>query len=73
MINRHKKGFTLIELMIVIVIVAILVGLAVPSFLESVRKSRRSDGLDAIIDMHLEQEGTGLTKALLTPMITATF
>ncbi len=56
MINRHKKGFTLIELMIVIVIVAILVGLAVPSFLESVRKSRRSDGLDAIIDIHLEQE-----------------
>ena len=54
--NTRKKGFTLIELMLVIGIVAILAALAVPSFLDSVRKSRRSDAMDTIMAIHLAQE-----------------
>jgi len=56
MIKLHKKGFTIIELMIVLAIVAILVALAVPSFQDTIRKSRRSDALNAILDIHLSQE-----------------
>jgi len=56
MTNTRKKGFTLIELMIVVGIVAILATLALPSFRDSVRKSRRSDAMNAILNIHLAQE-----------------
>jgi type IV pilus assembly protein PilE len=39
--NRFIKGFTLIELMIVVAIVAIIASIALPSYQESVRKTRR--------------------------------
>ena len=56
MINIHKKGFTIIELMIVLAIVAILVALALPSFQDVIRKSRRADAMNSILDIHLSQE-----------------
>ena len=37
------KGFTLIEIMIVVAIVAIIAAIAYPSYQDSVRKSRRAD------------------------------
>lgn len=40
--DRHEGGFTLIELMIVVAVVAILAAIAVPSYQEQVRKSRRA-------------------------------
>ncbi len=44
---KHS-GFTLIELMIVIAIIAILASIAYPSYQDSVRKSRRADGKIAL-------------------------
>ena len=37
---RSKKGFTLIEIMIVITIISILLGIAIPSFLNSREKAK---------------------------------
>ncbi|MDU7886073.1 MAG: prepilin-type N-terminal cleavage/methylation domain-containing protein, partial [Clostridium perfringens] len=37
---KKKKGFTLIELIIVIAIIAILAAIAIPNFLSIQRKSR---------------------------------
>jgi type IV pilus assembly protein PilE len=43
------NGFTLIELMIVVAIVGILAGIAYPSYVDSVQKSRRSDATGALL------------------------
>ena len=43
-----ERGFTLIELMIAIVIVAIIFTFALPSFSAQAQKSRRSDGTAAL-------------------------
>ena len=45
---KAAKGFTLIEIMIVVAIVAILAAIAYPSYQESIRKSRRSDAQAAL-------------------------
>jgi type IV pilus assembly protein PilE len=44
----RQRGFTLIELVIVVVLVAILTLVAVPSYLSSVQKSRRTDAKTAL-------------------------
>ena len=43
-----ERGFTLIELMITIVILAIIVAFALPSYTAQAQKSRRSDGTAAL-------------------------
>ena len=45
-----KSGFTLIELLIAIVIIGILAGVAYPSYVDSVKKSRRADVQGALMD-----------------------
>ena len=43
MYDRKEKGFTLIELMIVVVIIAILAALAIPKFMQATTKSKQSE------------------------------
>ena len=50
------RGFTLVELMIVVVIVAILAAIAVPSYMTSVRKTRRADAKTALLDLAGREE-----------------
>ena len=54
--RRKHSGFTLIELMIVVLVVAILASFAIPSYLSQVRKSRRSDATSTLGDLQLRQE-----------------
>lgn len=44
-------GFTLIELMLVVVIVAILASIAYPSYQSYIEHGRRSDGQSALLDL----------------------
>lgn len=48
---RAVRGFTLIELMIVVAIVAILAAIAYPSYQEQVRKTRRAEGKAALSEV----------------------
>ena len=53
---KNARGFTLIELMVVVAIVGILASLAYPSFMSQVRKSRRSDAVAALAAVQQAQE-----------------
>ncbi len=54
--SRRIGGFTLVELMITVVVLAIIVGIAVPSYQQQVRKSRRADARNAILDLAGREE-----------------
>jgi len=47
---KKIKGFTLIELMIVVAIVGILAAVGYPSYQNSVRKANRADAMDRLLD-----------------------
>lgn len=51
-----RKAFTIIELMIVIVIVAILVALALPSYTQYVRKANRGEAQEILLKWSNNQE-----------------
>lgn len=50
------RGFTLIELMVVVAVIAILAAIAFPSFREQVRKSRRSEAVAEVGRLQLAME-----------------
>jgi type IV pilus assembly protein PilE len=54
--KKTSTGFTLIELMIVVAIIGILASVAVPSYMESVRKGKRAEGRAALLDLLQQQE-----------------
>ena len=66
--NRMMRGFTLIEAMIVVAILGIIVAFGYPSYRDQVMKSRRADGMAALLELadrmerHYSDAGT-YTKA----------
>jgi len=48
---RKSAGFTLIELVVAMVIVAILAAIAIPAYSSYVRQARRTDAKSALLDL----------------------
>ena len=56
MTDKKMRGFTLIELMIVVVIISIVLTVAIPSYQNNMRESRRTDGHNALQSLANLQE-----------------
>ena len=53
--HRNSRGFTLIELMIVVVIIGILAALAIPRFMRSTTKSKQSEAKQILKQVYVMQ------------------
>jgi type IV pilus assembly protein PilE len=53
---QSTRGFTLIELMIVVAIVGILSAIAIPSYIEYLKRGRRADAQTQLMNAHLWME-----------------
>ncbi len=55
-LKNKITGFTLIELMIVVAVVAIIAGVALPAYRSYVLKAGRAEGKAALVDVAAKQE-----------------
>lgn len=53
---RAHRGFTLIELMVVVAVIAILAAIALPAYSDHVRRSRRADAMSTLESLAMAQE-----------------
>jgi len=64
--RSRSAGFSLIELMVVVVITAILASIAVPAYNSSIRKSRRTEAKTALLDAAAREERYFATQNIYT-------
>jgi prepilin-type N-terminal cleavage/methylation domain len=71
-ILSKAKGFTLIELLVVIVIVGVLSAIAIPQFLNQVRRSRAAEGQTALTAVSRASEAYRLDTSVYPDWQTST-
>jgi type IV pilus assembly protein PilE len=54
--EKFRRGFTLIEAMLVLLVIAILAAIAYPSYREAILKTRRTEGKAALMKLMQQQE-----------------
>ncbi|MHB8668786.1 MAG: type IV pilin protein [Burkholderiales bacterium] len=71
--NRHNRGFTLIELLIVVAIVAILAGIAYPSYRAHILKGNRASAEAFLMDAAQRQQQYFLDNRVYAPDLPTIF
>ena len=69
--RRHGRGFSLVELMIVLVIASVLVAIGYPAYQQYVRRANRNDAYAALLAMASAQEKAYLANSSYTTSLTA--
>ncbi len=54
--RRRQRGFSLIEIMVVVLIIAVIAAIAYPSYQRAMERTRRADGREAIMRIAAAQE-----------------
>ena len=62
----HPEGFTLVEILLVVALVALFAGIALPLYEKSVTKARRSDAKVALLTVANRQESYMLDRSSYT-------
>jgi len=62
--TRRAAGFTLIELMVVVVIATLLLTIAIPAYMRQVRQSRRTEAKTALLDLAGREETFNATSGI---------
>jgi type IV pilus assembly protein PilE len=70
-LRTPSYGFTLIEIMVVVAVLAILAAVAMPNYFESVRKSRRAEAITALSTIAQRQENWRSNNAAYTADLSA--
>ena len=71
---KKNRGFTLLELMVVVIVVAILAALAIPSYIKQTRKARRNAAESSLQQIAvLEERYRADNSSYLAPTSTATW
>jgi len=68
--RTRSTGFTLMEVMIVVVIVGILMAVSIPAYESSLQKGRRADAKAALLDVANRQEQLMLDRGTYTLTMT---
>ncbi|HEY6226258.1 MAG TPA: prepilin-type N-terminal cleavage/methylation domain-containing protein [Verrucomicrobiae bacterium] len=58
--SAHKRGFTLLEIMIVVCIIGLLVGMAFPAFMKSRNQARKQACLENISQIESAKQQWGI-------------
>ena len=67
-LRRHDRGFTLVELMIVVALIGIISSLAIPNYLKFTARSQRAEMLETVSKMKLFFKTTiDSTGSFITP------
>lgn len=51
-----QQGFTLLEMMLVVAVIALISSIAIPAFIDYMKKSRRSDARSLLLEIVAKQE-----------------
>jgi type IV fimbrial biogenesis protein FimT len=62
--HRHSGGFTIIELMVTVSLVAVLLGLAIPAFTDVIRNNRIANQTNAVVGALHYARGESATRGM---------